>query len=472
MFLASQAFLAPFLRLFIAYLTSALSHLQRSIRKDALQFLRLVLNSFDVWQFHRDLVPVFLSILSDRDVVNDAQIAKQSRNPTAPLPEFECLLKFLRLCPSYVERVASQRLGCQTNTRLFELLKAQLPMPIVEAGELVWTSDRASERQNEAGSSDDDSDSDQDEREVAQADSVWELPDVGLTQSFSFCPSTTFTATQTPSAHVQLISTLCSHPTRPRSVSSAMPESYLVDFKRLPARYNQHIKATSGNSGSASAAVSSSAEDSDETSFIRAFAHALVPILFAAFLESSPSDLSAANTPSLLLQLNCLIAVLTVIDQQDHAGLNKYRREFQRHIMSRFPFKNGRTNFTSLNMAVCELSSFFMVDENNESAHAILTFLVSRLQDCAPIPRESPESAAVPVASSPEQVNPNAGAMLSSLLPVIHAMLPRLQLQQQIWLLDSFTHVYARLPFGCAGKRFALDFIASLLLVLHFFFLS
>jgi hypothetical protein len=76
-----QLSLAPFLRLLVAYLSSALSHMQRAVRKDALHFLRLMLDAFgaQMWAFQTELLPIFLSILADRDVVNDAQIAKCGR---------------------------------------------------------------------------------------------------------------------------------------------------------------------------------------------------------------------------------------------------------------------------------------------------------------------------------------------------------------------------------------------------------
>jgi hypothetical protein len=52
--------------------------MQRAVRKDALHFLRLMLDAFgaQMWAFQTELLPIFLSILADRDVVNDAQIAK------------------------------------------------------------------------------------------------------------------------------------------------------------------------------------------------------------------------------------------------------------------------------------------------------------------------------------------------------------------------------------------------------------
>lgn len=75
---SAQLSLSPFLRLLVAYLSSALSHMQRAVRKDALHFLRLMLDAFgaQMWAFQTELLPIFLSILADRDVVNDAQIAK------------------------------------------------------------------------------------------------------------------------------------------------------------------------------------------------------------------------------------------------------------------------------------------------------------------------------------------------------------------------------------------------------------
>ncbi len=57
--------LTPFLRLLVAYACSALSHMQRAVRKDALSFLKLLLDHFGsaLWAFHAE-VRIIFTILS------------------------------------------------------------------------------------------------------------------------------------------------------------------------------------------------------------------------------------------------------------------------------------------------------------------------------------------------------------------------------------------------------------------------